>query len=121
MTELTFSIKSIFLGTVFCLICAASHGQDLNWLVSAKYKLSTGIYSIKDANGMAQLALDTNLRASSNLGNTWVGYYESEDKTLRQTRMGWDSVYHLGPHQGPALSSKCLGWFFGREFGRRDG
>jgi len=114
-------IKSIFFGTVFCVICAASHGQDLNWLMSAKYKLSTGIYSIKDANGMSQMALDTNLRASSDLGNTWLGYYESEDKTLRQTRMGWDSVYHLGPIRVlPSLQS-ASGGFLGGSLGVETG
>jgi hypothetical protein len=63
--------------------------------VNVQYKLSTGIYSLRDANGPSMMAIDTNLRASSEMGNTWLGFYQTKNKALRQTRIDWDSTYNL--------------------------
>ncbi len=86
-----------------------------------QYKLSTGLYSIKDPSGASQMGFDTNLRASSKMGNTWIGFYQSEDKELRQTRVGWDNSYTFDSLRvSPSLQS-ASGGFFGGSLGFETG
>ncbi len=85
------------------------------------FKLSAGLYSMKDALGRTQMAQDLNLRVSSTVGNTWIGYFETQSKDLQQTRIGWDNAFKVGALRiQPSLQS-ATGGFFGGSLGVETG
>lgn len=110
------------LWVMFALSIASSPSlAEGNPDVNVQYKLSTGIYSVRDANGPSMMATDTNLRATSELGNTWLGFYQTDDKVLRQTRIGWDSSFNFGAIRlQPSLQS-ASGGFWGGSLGLETG
>ncbi len=85
------------------------------------FKLSAGLYSMKDALGRTQIGQDLNLRVSSTVGNTWIGYFETQSKDLQQTRIGWDNAFKVGALRiQPSLQS-ATGGFFGGSLGVETG
>lgn len=88
---------------------------------SNSYKLSTAVYSTKDPSGMTLPGFDTNLRSSSQWGNTWLGFYETQGKEIQQSRIGWDNSYQLNAFRVlPSLQS-ATGGFLGTSLGLETG
>ena len=57
------------------------------------YKLTLGRYHFSETGS----ATDLNLRHTDDLGDTWIGYYESSQRDEHQARAGWDNTFNLGP------------------------
>ena len=85
------------------------------------YKLSTGLYNITEPKMASQMGEDVNLRASSAIGNAWLGIYQAQDKTFSQTRMGWDSSYDLGRLRVQPSVQSAAGGFLGGSVGIETG
>lgn len=75
--------------------------------------------------------LDINLRRTSSIGNTWVGYFEAGGLETQQWRGGWDHTYGDAVRVQPSLQVASGGfvggslnvetgktWFVGIGFGR---
>ncbi len=88
---------------------------------ATSFKSSAGLYSMKDALGRTQMGQDLNLRVNSSVGNTWIGYFETQSKDLQQTRIGWDNAFKVGALRiQPSLQS-ATGGFFGGSLGVETG
>ena len=61
------------------------------------YKFTTGLYQLTGGDLPAGPSLDINLRATSSLGNAWVGWFRSPVQTVKQSRAGWDNTFKWGP------------------------
>ena len=75
--------------------------------------------------------VDVNLRHSSGLGNTWVGFFDSNDLSVHQFRAGWDHSYGDLVRLSPSIQVASGGfvggsinvetgktWFLGAGYGR---
>jgi hypothetical protein len=118
------SLLSPIVMTMLSFLLTISSGVTLSQDLSgstAQYKLSAGLYSMKTPQGPSQIGQDLNLRATSNLGNAWIGYYETQSKDLRQTRLGWDNSFKMGAVKiQPSLQS-ATGGFVGGSLGVETG
>lgn len=65
-------------------------GQDV------AFKFTSGLYQLRGGGLPNASALDLNLRASSSLGNAWLGQFRSPSQSITQTRLGWDRQFDLG-------------------------
>lgn len=61
------------------------------------YKLTTGLYQLSGGGLPGGPGLDVNLRASGGFGNAWIGVYRSPVQEVKQSRIGWDNIFNLGP------------------------
>lgn len=119
-------LASLVAATVACVTDDAK-GADAEKTEPA-IKLTLGYYRFSETGS----ATDINLRHTSELGNTWLGYYQSARRDERQGRVGWDKTFDLGPlrltpsaqfaSQGYLNGSVGLetgdSWFVGAGFGR---
>jgi len=88
---------------------------------AVQYKLSAGYYSMTGPMMSSKHGQDFNLRANSDIGNAWVGIFQTNDKTFSQTRMGWDSSYDLGLIRIEPSIQSAGGGFLGGSLGLEAG
>lgn len=103
----------------------ASHADDRG--DAPAYKLTVGgQYFSESGNGV-----DVNLRHSSELGTTWVGYFDASGLDAHQLRGGWDRTFGDTVRLSPSLQFASGGfvggsvnvetgntWFVGAGYGR---
>lgn len=91
------------------------------------YKLTVGgQYFSESGNGV-----DVNLRHSSEMGTTWVGYFDASGLDAHQLRAGWDRTFGDAVRLSPSLQIASGGfvggsvnaetgktWFVGAGYGR---
>jgi hypothetical protein len=91
------------------------------------FKFTAGYYQFSGG----ATGTDLNLRHSSDLGNAWVGYFESTGQDVRQWRGGWDRTLGESLRLTPSLQIASQGfvggslqaevgapWFVGAGLGR---
>ena len=91
------------------------------------FKLTVGTYRFSSGGA----GVDTNLRHSSDLGNIWLGQFDSPKLELHQTRAGWDRSFGEAVRLTPSLQAASGGfagtslqleageqWFLGGGLGR---
>ena len=89
-------LAALFVAGVFpAAALAAEEGLAAGQPVS--YKLTTGLYQLSGGGLPAGPGLDVNLRANGGFGNAWVGVYRSPVQDVKQSRIGWDNTFRLGP------------------------
>ena len=121
----------LLLGTLSCAYAAFADAQPAPLAettpTTTPYKLTTGFYRFSGgANGV-----DVNLRHSSDYGNLWVGYYQSNEQHEYQWRTGWDRSFGETVRISPSLQVASHGfvggslqvetgerWFVGAGLGR---
>jgi hypothetical protein len=73
------------------------------------FKLTVGWYDYADAGK----AVDLNLRNTSDLGNTWVGFFRFPDQDVRQWRTGWDREFGEAVRVKPSVQAASGGFLGG--------
>jgi hypothetical protein len=120
LTQRTWAYFLVSVMSLFCTLTQKSFSESLDH-EGTPYKLSTGIYNITEPKMTPRAGEDVNLRASSFFGNTWLGIYQTQDKTFSQTRMGWDSSYDLGGIRVQPSLQSAAGGFLGGSVGIETG
>lgn len=91
------------------------------------FKLTLGIQNFSESGR----GVDVNLRHSSELGTTWIGYFDSDGLDAHQLRGGWDQSFGDTVRLSPSLQIASGGfvggsvnletgktWFVGAGYGR---
>lgn len=82
-------------------------------------KLTLGVYHFSETGN----ATDINLRHADDLGDLWLGYYQSSKRDEHQFRAGWDNTFELsGLRLTPSAQLASRGyfnWSVGLETGER--
>lgn len=73
------------------------------------YKLTVGAYRYPEAGN----ALDLNLRNTSKLGNTWIGFFRFPAEDVRQWRTGWDKQFGERVQVKPSVQAASGGFLGG--------
>lgn len=100
---------------------------QLAWADEPSFKFTSGLYGMNGGGQTAARGLDMNLRHTSKLGNTWVGWYlqpaVNSDETTRQKqwRTGWDNAYNTGRVRLQPSLQAATGGFWGGSFGVETG
>lgn len=98
----------------------ACFSQDMGDQVT-QYKLNAGYYHMAEPLMASKVGQDINLRANSDIGNAWVGLYQTKDQTFNQTRIGWDSSFDLGLIRVQPSIQSASGGFLGGSVGIETG
>jgi len=125
-TSLHLSSWSRFLLTMALLAsCGTVLAQDGD--ADPAFKLTLGSYRFSDSGN----GLDANLRNTSAIGTTWLGYFDASGLDSHQLRAGWDQTYGDAVRWSPSLQLASGGfaggsinvetgktWFVGAGYGR---
>jgi hypothetical protein len=75
-----------------CACCA--HAADTE---GPAFKFTAGRYRLTGGGLPPSTGIDLNLRHTSSLGNTWIGWYGEDRGGPHQWRGGWDRFFDVGP------------------------
>lgn len=102
------SSKTRFLTAMALLAsCGAGWAQDSG--ADPAFKLTLGSYRFSDSGS----GLDANLRNTSAIGTTWLGYFDASGLDAHQLRAGWDQTYGDAVRWSPSLQWASGGFFGG--------
>jgi len=88
-------------------------GEAAEGAQPVSFKLTTGLYQLTGGGLPSGPGLDVNLRASSDFGNAWVGWFRSPVLEVTQTRAGWDRTFNLGSVRFMPSLQVASGGFWG--------
>lgn len=102
------SSQSRFLATMVLLACGGmAHAQEGG--ADPAFKLTLGSYRFSDSGN----GIDANLRHASDIGTTWLGYFDASGMDAHQLRAGWDRSFGDAVRWSPSLQWASGGFFGG--------
>jgi hypothetical protein len=91
-----------------CASCAQAADTD-----GPAFKFTAGRYRLTGGGQPPSTGIDLNLRHTSALGNTWIGWYGEDRGGPHQWRGGWDRFFDAGPLRVQPSVQLASGGFLG--------
>lgn len=116
-----FTAFTALVGATLSVLSVAAHAEE------PSFKLSIGTHRMSESGQ----GVDVNLRHSSDMGTTWIGYFNASGLDARQFRAGWERAFGDAVRITPSLQVAEGGfnggsinvetgnsWFVGAGYGR---